>query len=65
MRGIDTVLQTSELQNESFESVIMVARSEEPSTEAALCRIYNELLAKIQQDTRGGPNARIGHAKKD
>jgi hypothetical protein len=51
---IDGVLEKIERQNERFESVMKMARLQEPSAEAALLgRMHRELLAKMQQEMRG------------
>ena len=51
---IDKLLEGIKQQNERFESVMKMARLQEPSTEAALLgRMDRELLAKMQQEMRG------------
>jgi hypothetical protein len=52
---IDGVLEKIERQNERLESVMKIARLQEPSMEAVLLgRMHRELLAKMQQEIRGG-----------
>lgn len=54
LKMIDGALEKIERQNERFESVMVLARLQEPSTEAALLgRMHRELLAKVQQEMRG------------
>jgi hypothetical protein len=53
--AINSILKVMIEQNERFESVMKLARLEEPSAEAALLgEMHRELLAKMQQEMRGG-----------
>lgn len=52
--SLDKTLEMIKQQDERFESVMKMARLQEPSTEAALLdQMYRELLAKMQQEMRG------------